>query len=75
MPLEFLTNKELCELTEYKRRPEQRRELMRLGIRFEISRTGRPLVLKETVIELLSGKPKHEKGFVAPDLKALERIR
>jgi hypothetical protein len=74
MPIEFLTNKELKELTEYQRNAQQCRELLRMGIRFEVSRSGRPLVLRETVRAFFSEGRGKGKGFKAPDLAALERI-
>ena len=74
MPIEFLSDKELQTLTEYQRKAEQCKELLRLGIRFKVSRTGRPLVLRETVVTMFSGRQQKEKGFKTPDLKALERL-
>lgn len=75
VPTEFLSNKELQELTEYHRKAQQCRELRRLGIRFKVSRSGRPLVLKEVVVKTFGGGQREAGGFVAPDLEALERMR
>lgn len=75
MPIEFLTNKELRELTEYQRKAEQCKELLRLGIRFKVSRSGRPLVLRETVQMSFGGRRRDYSGFKAPDLDALERLK
>ena len=74
MGIEFLTQKELCELTEYRRKAEQRRELLRLGIKFKVSRSGKPLVLKETVVAQFSGRQSPANDFVSPDLDALKKI-
>lgn len=74
MSIEFLSNKELRELTEYQRKAEQCRELYRLGIRFKVSRSGRPLVLRETVVTVFSGRQSKQSGFKSPDLDALKYI-
>jgi hypothetical protein len=75
VPTEFLSNKELLELTEYQRKAQQCRELRRLGIGFKVSRSGRPLVLKEVVVKIFGGAQGGKGSFVAPDLEALERMR
>jgi len=75
MTLEFLSNKELSELTEYQRKAEQCSELVRLGINFKVSRSGRPLVLRQTVITALGGKFTTEAGFKEPDLEALGKVK
>lgn len=75
MSIEFLTNKELKELTEYQRKIEQCKELHRLGIRFKVSRSGRPLVLRETVETVFNGRQANQSGFKTPDLDALERLK
>lgn len=75
MTLEFLSNKELSELTEYQRKAEQCSELARLGINFKVSRSGRPLVLRQTVMALLGGKVLKEARLKEPDLDALEKVK
>lgn len=74
MTLEFLNNKELFELTEYQRKAEQCGELARLGINFKVSRSGRPLVLRQTVMAALGGKALKKPGFKGPDLDALGKV-
>ena len=68
----FLTDEEVQAITEYSRKAEQRRELQRLGLKFMVSRKGRPLVLRESLnavlgIERLGREEK-------PDLDALREI-
>lgn len=72
--IQFLSDRELQELTEYQRKSDQRKELSRLGIRFKVSRSGRPLVLKETIQTMFSPKAKNDAGFQPPDLQALGKV-
>ena len=45
----FLSADEIKEMTEYARKAEQCRQLEHMGIPFEITRSGRPLVLREVI--------------------------
>ncbi len=45
----FLSTVEVVEVTEYSRKAEQRKQLDHMGIPYEITRSGRPLVLRELI--------------------------
>lgn len=49
----FLSENEIQVITEYSRRAEQRKELVRLGIKFMVSRTGKPVVPRKAIDDLL----------------------
>ncbi len=64
----FLNDDELKEVTEYVVRKKQHTQLSKMGIPFEITRTGRPLVLRSKFEEILggkAGKPQQEVNFDA----------
>lgn len=67
----FLTAEELEILTEYSKAALQCKELRRLGLPFEPSRTGRPIVLREVVIDRLGGSITKRKQ---PNQPAFERL-
>ena len=74
MTIEFLTSKELYELTEYRRRTAQCKELARLGIKFKTSRSGRPLVLRQVLVSQFSGRPSPKPSLYGPDIDALNEV-
>lgn len=47
----FLNDEELIELTEYKQYRKQKEQLIKQGIPFTVSRTGKPVVLKESLLD------------------------
>lgn len=74
MTIEFLTSKELYELTEYRRRTAQCKELARLGIKFKVSRSGRPLVLRQVLVSQFIGRLSHGNSYKGPDIDALNEV-
>ncbi|MEM7468218.1 MAG: DUF4224 domain-containing protein [Pseudomonadota bacterium] len=68
----FLTENEIQVITEYSRRAEQRKELARLGIKFMVSRTGKPVVPRKAIDDILgiNNKTKVEQEETI-DLQAL----
>lgn len=68
----FLTPDEIFTLTEYKRKDEQRKELSKKGIKFQITRSGKPLVLREELHNHFGLK--EIMLSVEPDLQALRAI-
>lgn len=74
MILEFLTDEEIQRITEYRYPNQQCKELLRLGIKFERTRTGKPLVLRQVVVERFTGQIDKSERFVPPDLDALREV-
>lgn len=70
----FLTKEEVHELTGYVRSADQRKWLKTRGWKFEISRLGRPVVLRIHVEEMLSLAAKKEPARPEPKLN-LDAIR
>lgn len=69
MTPEFLTDDEIVKVTEYALPAKQREELVRLGITFIPSRTGKPIVLRDTVRKVLGHKSPSSNGeYVPPNL-------
>lgn len=66
----LLTSEELAEITAYQRPKQQIAELSRQGIPFRVSRIGKPIVARETVLQILGAKRSgdYEPGI---DLEAL----
>ncbi|MBU1363954.1 MAG: DUF4224 domain-containing protein [Gammaproteobacteria bacterium] len=64
----FLTKEEVHELTGYVRSADQCRWLKQRGWKFEVSRIGRPVVLRKHVEEMLS-LPVTTKEAVRPEPK------
>ena len=67
----LLSRTELKELTEYARPAEQRRELERMGIPFEVGRTGKPKVLRSVVEAYLGAGDIRAQKRSAVDTEAL----
>ena len=65
----FLDPEEIVTLTGYKRKSDQRTQLMHMGIPFHTNRFGRPLVMKEALLNFV---PQHVEAM--PDLQALEEL-
>lgn len=74
MQLDFLTPEEIQLITEYQYANQQCKELSRLGIKFERSRTGKPLVLRQVVIAKFGGEVAVNDRRVEPDLEALRLV-
>lgn len=51
----LLSQEEVEDLTEYTKPALQRKQLQKMGIPFEPSRTGKPKVLREAVVSRLGG--------------------
>lgn len=68
----FLTADELITLTEYKRKDDQRKELSKNGIKFQVSRSGKPLVLRAELHKHFG----YEESLMSaePDLHALRAL-
>jgi hypothetical protein len=65
----FLPEEDVGELTGYKRKAGQRARLAHMGIPFHVNRFGRPLVMKEALLNFV---PQHVEAM--PDLQALEQL-
>ena len=74
MPLEFLTTEEIQLITEYCYPGQQCKELSRLGIKFERTRSGKPLVLRQVLIAKFGGSMATNDRYIEPDLGALRQI-
>ena len=70
----LLTDDEIILITEYSRKADQCRELCRLGIPYQRSRTGKPLVLREAAAKRIGGGRVGSERFIAPDLEALRAV-
>lgn len=68
----FLSPDEVTEVTEYARKAEQCKQLSHMGIPFEITRSGRPLVLREVINRRfgLSASKSHTEALI--DAEALK---
>ncbi len=73
MSLFLLSEKEIVMLTEYSKPALQRKQLQKMGIAFEPSRTGKPKVLREVVIKRLGGAEKRLSKTSSVNIKALEK--
>lgn len=68
----LLTQEEVESLTEYTKPALQRKQLQKMGIPFEPSRTGKPKVLREAVVSRLGGASKKRGSSV--NIEALSRM-
>lgn len=69
----FLTNDEIQQITEYRRPTDQRAELMRQGYKFEVTRSGRPLVLREACYECIGTSTQRYRVSPEPNFSAIEQ--
>lgn len=67
----FLTDQELTQLTGKARPTAQRRELVRMGIKFRVNSLGRPVVCRSEV-ETGYGRPEKK---TQPDLEGLRALQ
>lgn len=70
----FISTEELQELTGFKKKSLQIQQLQRSGIPFEVNRLGAPIVLQDSVRQVLSGSNLRNYGSKSIDLEALSRI-
>jgi hypothetical protein len=68
----LLSQEEVEALTEYTKPALQRKQLQKMGIPFEPSRTGKPKVLREAVVNRLGGISKKRGSSV--NIEALSRM-
>ena len=52
----FLDNDELQEITEFKYRKKQHQQLVKMGVPFKITKSGKPLVSRVIFNELMGAK-------------------
>lgn len=69
----LLSESELRELTEYKHRAKQQERLSMMGIPFRVGRYGRPVVLRDAVVQRLGGSAvgTRQQTALEPDYGAL----
>ena len=60
----LLTEDEVMMLTDYEKPKAQCRQLKKMGISFEVGRTGKPKVLRDAVIRKLGGNFKRKESTV-----------
>lgn len=68
----LLTEEEIVMLTDYEKPKSQRNQLQKMGIAFEVGRTGKPKVLRQVVIGRLGGSSK--KKTVEVNIEALSKM-
>jgi hypothetical protein len=68
----LLTEDEVMLLTDYKKPKAQCRKLKKMGISFEVGRTGKPKVLWDVVIKKLGGNFKRKGSSV--NITALQSL-
>lgn len=68
----LLTEDEVVMLTDYEKPRAQCRQLTKMGIMFEVGRTGKPKVLRDVVMTKLGGSLKRKEPAV--DVAALGRM-
>lgn len=56
MTSEFLSLNEVSQLTEYTSSAHQRQQLQDMGVKFVVSRSGKPIVSRQAVRQLLGCK-------------------
>lgn len=67
----FLSGDEVTEVTEYSRKAEQRKQLDHMGIPYEITRSGRPLVLREVINQRFGLVASRSQSKASIDVNAL----
>ncbi|CAM3034219.1 DUF4224 domain-containing protein [Shewanella loihica] len=67
----LLTDDEVTMLTDYEKPKAQCRQLMKMGITFEVGRTGKPKVLRDAVKEKLGGSSFRKRKEPAVNVAAL----
>ena len=68
----LLSEDEIAMLTDYEKPKAQCRQLSKMGIKFEVGRTGKPKVLRDAVIRKLGGN--HRRKEPSVNLAALSSM-
>ena len=67
----FLSPDEIEHLTGYKRKAGQREQLAHMGIHFYVNKLGRPIVLREALVNV---GPQGFNAGAMPDIEALREL-
>ena len=70
----FISSDEIQELTGFKKKSLQIKQLKKLGIPFQVNRLGIPIVLQDSVQQALSNNNLRKTGAQSIDLNSLSRI-